>query len=108
MNTCEYFENLEAMEDNDHYHFTKANIFDIFQSEMEMEQKQRVQKSKKINQHQKLSVLGIRPEMSYLQRIDNERKEEKQKVANQEQVKEPEVKTVEIEIEKQGSDKKEP
>ena len=46
--------------------------------------------------------------MSYLQRIDNERKEEKQKVANQEQVKEPEVKTVEIEIEKQGSDKKEP
>ena len=30
MNTCEYFENLEAMEDNDHYHFTKANIFDIF------------------------------------------------------------------------------
>ena len=40
MNTSEYFENLEFMEDNDLYHFTKANVFDIFQNEME--QKQRV------------------------------------------------------------------
>lgn len=35
MNTYEYFENQEFMEDNDHYNFTKANIFDIFQHEME-------------------------------------------------------------------------
>ena len=35
MNTSEYFENLEFMEENDLYHFTKANMFDIFQNEME-------------------------------------------------------------------------
>ena len=35
MNTSEYFENMEFMEDNDLYHFTKANVFDIFQNEME-------------------------------------------------------------------------
>ena len=44
-----------------------------------------------------MSLTGQRPEMSFLQRIDSERKEEKQRSGTQEQVKQIEVKQSESE-----------